>query len=174
MHSSAGAGADKIQRREIEASPIGDSQNTPGEKLPIFRPPGPLHWPTVLPRPLQVSRTRGLSGRGLAPRERRQPQGAARAARGHGLGAGSGLGPLGSQAFSPDRKQGTASGPSGRRLCRHTQNPYCRVGEGGEKMPFFPQENTSQAFISAAKGNFGGGKRGKGRGLWGEGREDSP
>lgn len=63
-----GRGQTKYSEREIEASPIGGSQNTPGEKLPFSGLRGPSTGPRYSPRPLQVSRTRGLSGRGLAPR----------------------------------------------------------------------------------------------------------
>lgn len=63
-----GRGQTKYSEREIEASPIGGSQNTPGEKLPFSGLRGPSTDPRYSPRPLQVARTRGLSGRGLAPR----------------------------------------------------------------------------------------------------------
>ena len=103
-----GRGRTKYSEREIEASPIGGSHSTPGERLPFSGLRGPSTGPLCSPCPLQSARNSGFGGRGLAPRgvspraalelreSAQQPEQAA------------GWAHLGrAKRFSRDRKQGT-------------------------------------------------------------------
>lgn len=57
------AGADKIKaKREIEASPVGSSHITPGERRPFSGLQGSSTGPLSSPCPFQVPQTRGLGG----------------------------------------------------------------------------------------------------------------
>lgn len=139
-------------------------------KAPIFRPPGLLHWPTVLPLPISGPTDAGAR-RPWPGSPGRQPQGRAGAAEERAAaGAGGGLGPFGeSQAlFSIVNKEREIS-PSAD-ASADTQVLLGGGGKGERKCHFFPGENTSEAFLSAEKGNFrGAGEEGKGIG--GRGRK---
>lgn len=146
-------GQTKYNRRktEIEASPVGGSHITPGERLLFSGLRGPSTGPPDAPGPSQA----GLGGRG------RDPRGvSAWAARSGGRARGSrsrgGLGPFGeSQAlFSIVNKEREISSSAD----ASADTPVLvGGGEGERKCHFFPRENTSEAFMSAAKGEFWGG-----------------
>lgn len=173
VRPSAGAGADKIQRKRNRGLTDRRLPEYARRKAPIFRPPGPLHWPTVLPSPF-AGLTDSGSERPRPGSPGRQPQGRAGAARERAAaGAGGGLGPFGeSQAlFSIVNKEREIS-PSAD-ASADTHKSYCGGwGEGGEKMPFLPPgEYLPGLYVGCERGIFGGAREeGKGIVGGGEGR----
>lgn len=161
-----GRGQIKCRRkREIEASPVGGFPHYDRRKAPIFRPPGApprAHWP-----PLALSRAPrpGVSVAAAwlpeaAAGEPRQPE---RAAGWAHLGR--------AERFPIVNKEREISPSAG--ASADTQS-YWGWREGGEKMPFLPPgEYLGGLYVVCERGILGGQER-KGRGLWGEGREDSP
>lgn len=148
------------QKREIEASPVGGFPHYDRRKAPIFRPPGapPLaHWP-----PLALFRSHRL---GISVAAAWLPEAAPGRARAAGeraaAGAGGGLGPFGeSRALSSIVNKEREISPSAD-ASADTQSYWGGGGKGERKCHFFPRENTSEVFMSSAKGEFWGGRRGR-------------
>ena len=173
VRPSAGVGADKIQRKRNRGLTGRRFPQYARRKAPIFRLPGPLHWPTVLPLPLAGCTDSGPR-RPQPGSPGRQPLGSAGAAGERAAArAGGGLGPFGkSQAlFSIVNKEHEISPSADASADTHKSYWGWGGGRGRENAISFPGRIPPRPLCGLRKGNFGGaGEEGKGIVGVGEGR----
>lgn len=173
VRPSAGVGADKIQRKRNRGLTDRRFPQYARRKAPIFRLPGPLHWPTVLPLPF-AGRTDSGPRRPQPRSPGRQPLGRAErreSARPPEQAAGWAHLGRAKALFSIVNKEREIS-PSAD-ASADTHKSYWVWGvEGGEKMPFLPPgEYLLGLYVGCERGILGGaGEEGKGIVGVGEGR----